>query len=143
MISRTRLIAVCLTFVIGGCAGTGSNAERGVAIHSIESAEELKRKMDAGGITVVHALDRAHFEGGHIPGARNVDYEKMTADMLPADKNAPIAFYCAGGGCPVSGWAAAKAVRFGYTDVWLYKGGIKQWRAAGMKVASGPGKGSG
>ncbi len=61
----------------------------------------------------------------------------MTAPMLPADKTAPVVFYCAGRGCPVSGLAAREAAKFGYTDVWVYEGGIKDWRASGMEVATG------
>lgn len=132
-----RLALICAATALGGCAGLASNANRGADIHSVRSANELQMKMTTDAVTVVHALDRDHFERGHIPGARNVDYEKMTAPMLPPDKNAPVVFYCAGRGCPVSGWAAQKAVELGYTDVWVYKGGIKDWRASGKRVAVG------
>src|SRR3954470_12263818 len=31
---------------------------------------------------------------GHVPGAKWVDDEKVTADVLPSDKNATLVFYC-------------------------------------------------
>ncbi|TMQ04347.1 MAG: rhodanese-like domain-containing protein [Deltaproteobacteria bacterium] len=31
---------------------------------------------------------------GHVPGARWLDDEKVTASDLPADKNATLIFYC-------------------------------------------------
>jgi len=124
----------CLVAMSAGCVGAGG---KGVVVGKIETAADLKAKMDAKGVTVVDALDDAHYKEGHIPGARHCDYEKMSADQLPADKNAPIVFYCAGGMCPVSKYAADKAVKYGYTQVSVYEGGIKGWKAAGMPVATG------
>ena len=122
------------TCFAAGCAGAGG---KGVAIGKVETAADLKAKMDARSVTVIDTLDDAHYKEGHIPGARHCDYEKMSADQLPADKNAPIVFYCAGGMCPVSRYAADKAVKYGYTQVSVYEGGLKGWKAAGMPVATG------
>jgi rhodanese-related sulfurtransferase len=82
-------------------------------------------------------LNAENYAQGHVPGAVNVDYEKMTPEMLPSDKAQALVFYCAGPMCPVSDMAAKKAAKWGHTNVWVYKGGIKQWRSAGMAVAEG------
>jgi len=115
----------------GGCAIDPS-------VKHVNSAQELNTKMAAGPIHVIHALNADDYAKGHIPGAANVDYEKMKREMLPPDKAAPLVFYCAGPACPVSGMAANKAVKWGYTDVWVYEGGMKDWRSSGMSVEPPP-----
>jgi 3-mercaptopyruvate sulfurtransferase SseA len=35
------------------------------------------------------------FEKSHVPGARWLDYDNVTAADLPADKGATLVFYCA------------------------------------------------
>jgi len=119
--------------LLSGC----SNTRNGVTIEKIETAADLKARLDAGTITAVDALDDAHYADGHIPGAKHCDYEKMSAQCLPSDKAAPLVFYCAGGMCPVSRMAAEKAIDYGYTKVAIYEGGIKGWKAAGMPVEKG------
>lgn len=130
-LSTFGVTTVC--FLFAGCSGGRS----GINVEKIDSAAALKSRLDAGTITAVDTLDDAHFNEGHIPGALHCDYEKMSPDCLPADKAAPLVFYCAGGMCPVSRMAADKAVGYGYTKVAIYEGGIKGWKAAGMPVAKG------
>ena len=120
-----------LSAMLGGCATDAS-------VKHINSAQELSAKMSAGQVHVIHALNANDYAKGHIPGAENVDYEKMKPNMLPADRNAPLVFYCAGPMCPVSKMAAGKAAKWGHTDVWVYEGGMKDWRSSGMTVATGP-----
>lgn len=132
---RTRLAPVCMAVFLlaGGCS---KNRETS-GVQQIKSANELKSKMDVSNILVIHTLDAEHYAKGHIPGAVNIDYERMNPQMLPENKDLPLAFYCAGPMCPVGERAAAKAASWGYTAVWVYKGGISDWRAAGMDLATG------
>jgi rhodanese-related sulfurtransferase len=113
-----------------GCAAAPS-------VKRVSSAQDLKAQIDAGQVHVVHALSAEHYVKGHIPGAANIDYEKMKPDMLPADKNAPLVFYCSGPMCPVSKMAANKAAQWGYTNVSVYEGGMKDWQSSGMPVSTG------
>lgn len=129
----TRILGLGLVVAI---ALTGCAAHNGPPIAEVKSAAALQELMTAG-VMVVHALDAEHYAKGHVPGAVNIDYEKMTPEMLPAKKDRSIVFYCAGGMCPVGRMAASKARSWGYTNVSVYEGGIKDWRAAGMKVESG------
>ena len=111
-----------------GCAARNSR------VLEIKSAKDLKSRIDAGNIHLVHALDADNFAKGHIPGATNIDFEKMTPQMLPAKKDEPLIFYCAGAMCPVGRMAANKAATWGYTQVSVYEGGMADWRASGMPV---------
>ncbi len=140
MKARFLIPGLGLVVLFAGCANDASvrtSSSKGASIHRIKSAKELKARIEAHEVTAVHALDRAHYERGHIPGAIHVDYEQMKPGTLPPDKKTPLVFYCAGGGCPVGGMAARKAAEFGYTNVWVYEGGVKEWRAAGLKLATG------
>lgn len=129
----TILVALAIT------AGTGcANQEgTGIQVGRIDSAAQLKAKMDAGNLLVIHALNAEHFAKGHIPGAKNIDIQDMTASKLPADKSQPMVFYCGSVHCPVGHDAASKAASWGYNHVWYYAGGIADWRASGMEVATG------
>ncbi|GMU32774.1 MAG: hypothetical protein AMXMBFR20_06460 [Planctomycetia bacterium] len=133
----TMTVAASLLFA--GCATETTTKESADAprITQVESPQALKNLMAHSDVEVIHSLDHEHFVKGHIPGAVNVDYEKMTESMLPADKDKPLVFYCAGGGCPVSRMAADKAIRWGHRNVSVFEGGIKAWQSAGMTVATG------
>jgi len=132
-----RFSVCCMLGLVAGCSQDGGVNQGSAAVRRVGDAAALKAKMETGNLLVVHALNAEHYAQGHVPGAVNIDYEKMTPEMLPADKAKELVFYCAGPMCPVSDMAARKAAKWGYTNVWVYKGGIKQWRSAGMAVAKG------
>ena len=80
------------------------------------------------------------YDKGHIPGAINIpdtQFEKMT-DKLPADKAAPLYFYCDGLNCKLSSNSAEKAVKLGYTKVMVVPEGWPAWeKAYGAAPAAG------
>ncbi|MBI5765074.1 MAG: rhodanese-like domain-containing protein [Planctomycetes bacterium] len=129
--NRLKLAAILIVPLLAGCAPRAAN------VTEIKNAQDMKTKMDAGNIRVIHALDAEHYAKGHIPGAENIDYEKMKPEMLPAQKDQPLIFYCTGGMCPVGRMAANKAASWGYTHVSVYEGGLKNWQSSGMTVATG------
>ena len=132
-----RLLAALSILFFAGCQQGAAGPDGRIALKKIKTSAELEALTAGGEVLVVHALDAEHYAKGHVPGAVNIDYEKMKPDILPADKDRALVFYCAGGMCPVSDWAAKKAIKWGHTDVTVYKGGIKDWKAAGMKVGTG------
>lgn len=137
-----KTCTICFGFslivLIGGCQKPGGISDDGAAVKKIKTAAQLKDMMTADDVMVVHALPADHYAKAHVPGAANIDYEKMTPEMLPKDKNHKLVFYCTGGMCPVGRRAAEKAAGWGYTQVWRYSGGIKNWKDSGMDVATGP-----
>ena len=80
------------------------------------------------------------YDPGHIPTAVNIpdtQFEKMT-DKLPADKAAPLFFYCDGLNCKLSGNSAEKAIKLGYTKVMVVPEGWPAWeKAYGAAPAAG------
>ena len=126
-----RHVLIAGFLLLGGCAAHDSR------VQEIKSAKALKTRLDEGQVHLIHALDAENYAKAHIPGAMNVDYEKMTPQMLPAQKDEPIIFYCASPFCPVSRMAANKAAQWGYTQVYVYEGGMSDWRASGMPIDKG------
>jgi rhodanese-related sulfurtransferase len=73
----------------------------------------------------------------HIPGARWVAYDGVTAKVLPADRSTPIVFYCANPACSASPQAARQAMALGWTNVFVMPEGIFGWVRAGLPVEPG------
>lgn len=116
---------------------TGCNSNNGGdKVQQVKTADDLSTKM-ASGVVVIDARGTDSYAKGHVPNSKDIGVEKMTPEMLPQDKAAPVVFYCGSTQCPVSDMAASKAVKWGYTNVWVYKGGIADWKASGKEVATG------
>ncbi|HWL93288.1 MAG TPA: rhodanese-like domain-containing protein [Phycisphaerae bacterium] len=130
-----RIAPLCL-LLSSFSVGCAKNDDAGVK--EIHTAREMQDKMNVSNITVIHALSRENYEQGHIPGAKNIDVQEMTPQDLPENKDLPLVFYCGSATCPVGHRAASKASSWGHTHVWVYKGGMADWRSSGMQVATGP-----
>lgn len=78
------------------------------------------------------------YDVGHIPTAINIpetQFDKLAPQLLPADKAAPIIFYCQGFDCDLSHKSAFKAEALGYTNIKVYAAGMPDWEAKGGLVA--------
>lgn len=75
---------------------------------------------------------------GVIPGAKLLSSSSKydVARELPADKKAPLVFYCANEMCTASHDAAEKAMKAGYADVGVMVDGIYGWKKAGLPRVS-------
>ena len=70
------------------------------------------------------------YDLGHIPTAINIpdsQFDSLAPKMLPADKAAPLYFYCDGLACVLSNDSALKAVKLGYTNVKVVPEGYPAW----------------
>ena len=108
-------------------------------------------QMLQGGGVFIDTRTEAEFKAGRVPGAVLVPYvEKSqkepdfnaTADSfdlskLPPAKNTVIVFACNGAECWKSFKASHASVKAGYSKVHWFRGGLPEWRAAGLKVDSG------
>ncbi|MCK4622422.1 MAG: rhodanese-like domain-containing protein [Desulfuromonadales bacterium] len=59
------------------------------------STADLKAKMDGGDILVINPLSLIEYNNLHIKGSVNISNPEFKT-KLPADKSAPLAFYCLG-----------------------------------------------
>ncbi|MEJ8838386.1 rhodanese-like domain-containing protein [Ramlibacter sp. AN1133] len=103
-------------------------------LHAV-SVAHLKQLLDARTpLTLVDARPKERkYDKGHIPGAISLpdsQFDKLAAERLPADKAAPLYFYCDGLACSLSNDSAEKAIRLGYTNVKVVPEGWPGWEAA-------------
>jgi rhodanese-related sulfurtransferase len=143
-----------------GCAGAGQNSGNGPIVQGALcgpkealSAEDqaIVEEVRASGINVMTAaelkaelasekppvvvdvLSAESYAAGHIKGSISAPSDRMqevAARRLP-DKSARIVVYCASFECGASTSAAAALQKLGYTNVYDFKGGLKQWRELG------------
>ncbi len=93
MIRRLALIA---TFLLAPALG-GAQEPPAAEV----DAAQLKSWLTSGRkLTVVDSRSEAEYQAAHIPGAISIPEEQMREEAwrLPADKTAPIVFYCRGPG---------------------------------------------
>jgi rhodanese-related sulfurtransferase len=106
------------------------------------SAAYVKKVLDGGKATVIDARPmKRKYAKGHVPGAisiPNSQFDKL-AHMLPAEKSAPLIFYCGGMKCPLSVKSAIKAKALSYTNVKVFQGGYPEWKKMYGKGAMGMG----
>jgi rhodanese-related sulfurtransferase len=105
---------------------------------SVLSLSEVRALMDGKeSVYIYDANDRDSYLKGHIPGARWVQHNGVTAAQLPPARDAKLIFYCYNPLCGASEQAAAHAISLGFRNVWRMPEGIQGWREAKMPVVAG------
>lgn len=100
------------------------------------STAKAKKLFDKG-ILFLDVRRNSDWDAGRIPGAKHLElYKVYTAKTLGSliKKNEPIVIYCNGPECMRSSEATAKAVSWGYTKVYYFRGGFPAWKNAGLPV---------
>jgi rhodanese-related sulfurtransferase len=129
-VSNPRIIGLLLALA----AATTVNAHPA----SVLSLSEVNALLDGKETVYIYdANDRESYLAGHIPGARWVQYNAVTAAQLPPAKDAKLIFYCYNPQCGASEQATARAMALGFRNVWRMPEGIQGWRAAKMPVVAG------
>ncbi len=78
-----------------GCAKDSSPANPAASLRPLTVDQVAERIAAKDGKTfVLDANMKESWVSGHVPGARWVDDENVTAADLPADKTATLIFYC-------------------------------------------------
>lgn len=89
------------------------------------------------GVTFIDVRRAVDYQSSHIQWAIHLDLKlDLTQDALLAvvKKNQPVVFYCNGDMCQRSAIASEKAVAWGWTKVFYYRGGFPDWQKAGLPV---------
>lgn len=94
------------------------------------SANELKKKIDQGTLLkIVDTLDPNSFNKSHIPGSINIPVEQIESKAnTKLSKNDEIVVYCGSKECTKSTQAYEKLEKLGFTKVWEFEGGLKEWQ---------------
>ncbi|MHC4064752.1 MAG: rhodanese-like domain-containing protein [Planctomycetota bacterium] len=122
----------------------GSVREHGFQTVTFDEAFETFHdpKFEAGMYIFVDARDDDGFMDGHIPGAYQLDHyraEQYLPDLLPVAMGADrVIVYCNGGDCEDSIFASGDLLEQGVPreSLFLYEGGMKEWRSKGGPVDS-------
>ncbi len=99
---------------------------------------EAARALFDRGVPFVDVRGEASWRNGHIPGAVNLDLKNgFTVAALSAvvDRDQEVVIYCMGPRCLLSSEASAKAVAWGFTNVYYFRAGFPSWKEAGYAVA--------
>ncbi len=100
---------------------------------SVEKAKELFDQQ----VLFLDVRKDKDWDAGRIPGASHLEVKKkMTQEALAklVAKDEPVVMYCNGEKCHRSAKASKKAVGWGYTKVYYFRGGLPAWKAAGLPV---------
>lgn len=97
---------------------------------------QLKILLDRGAdVVLLNVLSPVEFRQEHIPSSVNMPVEeierRVPRQFKPDDL---IIVYCRSPRCMVSAVAADKLATIGYENVMRFRGGIREWKAAGLPV---------
>jgi rhodanese-related sulfurtransferase len=85
-------------------------------------------------VRLVMMLGPHRFAQAHIPGSETfADLDQALDDLEPGES---IVVYCSGPACQASAWAQRILTTRGYRDVRRYVGGLEEWHAAGLPLAT-------
>lgn len=112
---------------------------------TIVNASKVK-ELQSQGAVVVDTRKGLEFAEAHVKGAIHVPYkeksakvadfdmkkDKWKAKKLPKDKNTKLVLYCNGKTCWKSFKSSKTAVSMGYKNVYWFRGGMPEWKKAGL-----------
>ena len=140
-----RFLAACVVAV-----GLAPSAQAAVTPDKLDGVKVVTadqvRELQAKGAPVVDTRVAAEYAEKTIKGAVSVPYKEKSAKeagfdrkqdsfdlaRLPADKNAPLVFFCNAGECWKSYKASVVARDAGYRQIHWFRGGFPEWNSRGL-----------
>ncbi len=100
--------------------------------------EYLKQKIDNNeSFALIEVLDKEDYDSYHIKGAINIPLSTIGKEAKKRfNKEDEIIVYCNDQNCQASPVAAEKLEKLGFSNVYDYEGGKKEWKNAGYPVES-------
>ena len=101
------------------------------------SRDDLNNLINSGRKpTIIEALPKQYYEAEHLPGAINIPHDtiQLNATQLIPNKQQTVVVYCASAECKNSHIAAETLRQLGYTSVYEYSEGKKDWKEAGLPL---------
>lgn len=97
------------------------------------SREELRQRLQEGGMTLLDVRSPQEFALGHLPGAINIPVEELEQRLAELPAGQELVAYCRGPYCVLSHNAAALLRAKGFR-VRRLDDGFADWQAAGLGV---------
>ena len=109
-----------------------------MALRLIER-DEVAELLAQESITLLDAQAPGWFERERLPSARRARPEDLDRleETLPRGRETQIAVYCWDTDCGSSAYIAHQLIERGFTHVRRYRGGKRDWLAAGLPVERG------
>lgn len=89
------------------------------------------------GYALVNVLKPEAFEREHIPGSENIPEGNEVTFEQRFSKDKEIIVYCASTDCHASDSVAEKLTKRGFTRVYDYAAGLRDWKQGGNPVETG------
>lgn len=97
--------------------------------------EDLRKCLEAGTVQEFwNVLTHQYFSSELIPGSRHVPLDTVGRASTSMPKSTSIVVYCSNYECPQSHVAAEKLAALGFTEVYVYEGGLQEWEEAGYPL---------
>lgn len=138
MLRTIAFFALALTAAVSLAADPNYEAPAsvpGAKTIDVKEAEALHGQ----GVAFVDVRNPRLYARRHVPGATHLDLQtRFSAANLRAvaDLDEPVVIYCSGVRCSRSSTAVEFAVSWGFSEVRYFRGGIVDWRDAGLPLAS-------
>ena len=100
------------------------------------STKRAKTLMNQG-VTFIDVRRISDYQNSHIQWSIHLDLKldlTEVALLSVVKKHQPVVFYCNGDMCQRSALASEKAVIWGWTKVYYYRGGFPDWQQAGLPL---------
>ena len=132
------LVPLLLLFTIS------AQAEKPTAPEHIEGATNLSAEqvvdliLATPNLMIIDARKQEEYAKGHIENAISLLDTAMSEEALAQHvdtKQTPVLFYCNGKRCMRSTNAAKKALSWGYSQVYWFRGGWGEWREKQLPVS--------
>jgi len=92
------------------------------------TAQQLKEKLDQNhDLTLINVLNEETYIDCHIPGSINIPCDRLVESVSSWEKDKEIVLYCAQNSCPKSHQAYELLIDMGFTHVYEYQGGMREW----------------
>ena len=142
ILGKVSTFVGALVLASAACAAETPLTLEGV---KIVTAEEAKAMQDRG-VPLIDTRVASEYAEKTIKGAKSVPYREKSEKAvsfdrkqdnfdvakLPADKAAPVVFFCNAGECWKSYKSATVARDAGYKQVYWLRGGMPEWSAKGL-----------
>lgn len=137
---KTLALLLSITFSATLFAAEKPYAPESIEGATIVSAEEMIDMLLARpDLIVIDSRKKTEFIKGHIEGAINILNTELTQETLALiipDKSTPLLFYCNGVRCLRSSDSITRATGWGYTNIFWFRGGWKEWTEMRLPVVT-------
>jgi rhodanese-related sulfurtransferase len=137
---KTLALILSITFTVTLIAGEKPSAPESVPGSTIVSAEEVIEIILANPeLVVIDSRKKTEYIKGHIEGAINILNTELgleELEFIAPDRTTTLLFYCNGVRCLRSSDSLAKAVRWGYTNLFWFRGGWKEWTEKRLPIVT-------